>query len=420
MKTISSRTLKCRPQARKYTISVDIPVAPKSSPEIIRSIPDFKTAISDPKYSYPAPTTFPSSVETPHFRFEIVYQSKISSARVGRIHTPHGTIETPGFVPVATNAALKYLDIAKTTQNGLETQLIFSNTYHMMIHPGEDEISAAGGIHRFCGYNGPMITDSGGFQVFSMANTTSQDELKGKIARKGGNRAPNLLKKISEKGALFRSYRDGKLIELTPESSVQAQKKFGADIIIPLDILLPNAVSIKKLLEAFHRTHRWEAASLREHLKDLKQQAMYAVLHGGTNRDLRRLSIEYLSSLPFQGMAIGGSLGRTTTEMHELLRDIVPLIPTHFPIHLLGIGDPPSVKVGASLGIDTFDSAYPTKTGRHGQFFTDQGSIDLTKPKFKNMHSRPPVEGCTCPTYVIIQQSHLKYFIKQNQKFCLI
>lgn len=370
----------------------------------MKNVPTLEEAIANPKYGYPAPSTFPKSVETPYFKFEIVYQSKKSDARVGRIHTPHGIIDTPGFVPVATNAALKYVDLGLSSSNGsLDTQLVFSNTYHLLIHPGADVIEEAGGIHKYANYHRPMITDSGGFQVFSMANTTSQDELKGKVARssKGGQKtAPNLLKRVSESGALFRSYREGQLIELTPQSSVQAQKKIGADIIIPLDILLPNAVTIKKLLEAFHRTHRWEAASLREHLSNLRGQAMYAVLHGGTNLALRSLSLEYLSQLPFQGIAIGGSLGRNSQEMYTLLDQLCPKIPKHLPVHLLGIGDPPSVVYGAKLGIDTFDSAYPTKNGRHGRFFTEDGAVDLTKQKFAHEHKRPPVEGCECPTYV--------------------
>ena len=391
-------------QRRTYVISSGGSEGSTTDAKMIKNVPSLSEAISNPKYGYPSPHSFPSNVETPYFRFELVYQSKKSAARVGRIHTPHGIIDTPGFVPVATNAALKFIDMGQSsTIEALDTQLIFSNTYHLLIHPGAEVVEAAGGVHKFTGYTRPMITDSGGFQVFSMANTTSQDELKGKVKRTDrgtGKAAPNLLKKISETGAIFRSYRDGKLIELTPQSSVQAQKKIGADIIIPLDILLPNAVTPKKLLEAFHRTHRWEAASLREHLSNLKQQAMYAVLHGGTNLELRKLSLQYLSQLPFQGLAIGGSLGKNSKEMYELLEVLCPLLPRQFPVHLLGIGDPPSVEYGARLGIDTFDSAYPTKTGRHGRFFTVDGAVEIFKPRYANVHNKPPVEGCECPTYV--------------------
>ena len=430
------------PQRRSYGLSTKELAAPDSDQQTIKTIPTILEAIANPKYGYPDPQTFPSSVDTSYFKFEVVYESKISNARVGRIHTPHGVIETPGFVPVATNGALKYVDIGTSAASVLDTQLIFANTYHLLIHPGSDEIASAGGIHRFCGYSRPMITDSGGFQVFSMSNTTSQDELKGKIARTSkstGKVAPNLLKKVSETGALFRSYRDGKLIELTPQSSVKAQKKIGADIIIPLDILLPNAVSRKKLLESFHRTHRWEAASLREHLCNLNQQAMFAVIHGGTNVALRRLSLEYLSSLPFQGMAIGGSLGRNSQEMYSLLREICPHIPKRFPIHLLGIGDPPSITLGASLGIDTFDSAYPTKTGRHGQFFAESkdgggggsGSgeisgapkimehIDITKPRYRDVHNKPPVEGCECPTCSKNSAAYVHHLFAMNEPIAL-
>lgn len=406
---LSSRTknLKGRIHKRHCATKADLPTNPPLGAEIIKNVPSLELAFTDPKYAYPRPETFPSHVETPYFKFEVVYESKISKARVGRIHTPHGIIDTPGFVPVATNAALKYLDIA---DNPLNTQLIFANTYHLLIHPGTAVVKESGGIHRFCGYQRPMITDSGGFQVFSMANTTSQDELKGKVVRSQrsnpGRPPPKLLKRVDEQGAQFRSYRDGTLISLTPESSVRAQKDIGADIIIPLDILLPNAVTPRKLLEAFHRTHRWEAASLREHLKDLKQQAMYAVIHGGTNLRLRNLSLQYLSQLPFQGIAIGGSLGKDIPEMHALIEAFVPTIPRKFPIHLLGIGDPPSVQFGAKWGIDTFDSAYPTKTGRHGHFFMldhdgQYRTADLTKPKFMSKTNKPPVEGCSCPTYVV-------------------
>lgn len=387
--------------------------APASTTIEIKNVPSLSDAIQGCKYRYPDPASFPTTVETPYFKFEVIYQSKKSSARVGRITTPHGEIETPGFVPVATNAALKYVDIGTTAKDSLGTQLIFANTFHMLIHPGADAIEAAGGVHRFCNYNRPMITDSGGFQVFSMANTTAQDELKGKVVRTNkadGKPAPNLIRKISDEGVWFRSYRDGKLIELTPESSVQAQKKFGADIIIPLDILLPNAVTPKKMLESFHRTHRWEAASLQEHLKNLKQQAMYAVLHGGTHLGLRKLSLDYLSRLPFQGMAIGGSLGRTTSEMYALLDAFCPLIPRKYPVHLLGIGDPPSIQVGATHGIDTFDSAYPTKIGRHGHFMSKNGMQNLRKVEFKDAHSRSPVEGCSCPTYVSPFMMHICLF----------
>lgn len=397
-------------QRRSYVISSGSSDESTTDATAIRSIPTLSEAISNPKYAYPDPQSFPSEVPTPYFKYELVYQSKNSAARVGRIHTPHGIIDTPGFVPVATNAALKFIDMGQQSLvEALDTQLIFANTYHLMIHPGAEVIEAAGGVHKYTKYNRPMITDSGGFQVFSMANTTSQDELKGKVKRTDrntGKSAPNLLKKISESGAIFRSYREGKLIELTPQSSVQAQKKIGADIIIPLDILLPNAVKPKKLLEAFHRTHRWEAASLKEHLSDLKQQAMYAVLHGGTNLQLRELSLNYLSQLPFQGLAIGGSLGKNSKEMYELLDALCPQLPRQFPVHLLGIGDPPSVEYGSKLGIDTFDSAYPTKNGRHGRFFTTEGAVEITKPRYANVHNKPPVEGCECPTYVSGSLSH--------------
>ena len=174
---------------------------------------------------------------------------------------------------------------------------------------------------------------------------------------------------IDERGVVFRSYRDGSLIELTPESSVRAQKDIGADIIIPLDELPSHHVTPDALAESVSLSHRWMCRSLREHLRDPAGQAMYGVVHGGTDRDLRRSSVEYLSSLPFDGMAIGGSLGKDRGDMIDMLRYMTPLLPPDRPRHLLGIGDPTSVAAAVPLGIDTFDSCLPTRVARHGTLF---------------------------------------------------
>lgn len=275
-------------------------------------------------------------------------------------------IDTPGFVPVATTGVLKYVDMPTAEQLG--TQLIFCNTFHLLVHPGADAVAEAGGLHRMAAYSRPLITDSGGFQVFSMSTNESQDELKGKSQKKQNK---PLLISNKETGVKFRSYLDGHSIELTPESSVEAQKAIGADIIIPLDILLPYNVKERKMLEMFHRTHRWEARSLQVHLQQPKQQAMYSVLHGGVDRGLRKVSVDYLTRLPFQGHAIGGSLGKTRQEMEALITYLMPLIPREKPVHLLGIGDIESITQTLPHGIDTYDSAYPTKAGRHGQLFSE-------------------------------------------------
>jgi len=268
-----------------------------------------------------------------NFSFDVVHRSKRSRARVGKIHTPHGTIDTPNFVAVGTNATIKALDSKMLDTIGL--QLMFCNTYHLMLQPGTETIKKAGGLHAFMNRNMPIITDSGGFQVFSLMYGTVANELKSR----GQKKLDNTVLKINEEGVLFRSYRDGSPVLLTPESSVRAQKNLGADIIIPFDELPPYHTDPEKLKESLARTHRWEKRSLDEHLLNRNNQAMYAVIHGGIDKDLRKESCDYLTSLPFDGFAIGGSLGKNHQEMFDLLSFTMPLVPEDKPNHLLGIGD---------------------------------------------------------------------------------
>jgi queuine tRNA-ribosyltransferase len=318
----------------------------------------------------------------PFFSFEILHQSKKSNARVGVIKTPHGNIQTPGFVPVATNAAIKAMDSFTLEQMNLD--LVFCNTYHLILHPGSTIIHQAGGLHSFMKRNKPIITDSGGFQVFSLMYGGVAQELKSK----GTKHYKNSVSKILESGVTFRSYRDGSAILLTPESSVKAQKELGADIIIPLDELLPYHVDDKKLKKSFDRTHRWQERSLNEHLKNRNNQAMYAVVHGGVDLDLRYQSCHILQKLPFDGFAIGGSLGKNKDELQIVLEGTTKHLCNQFPRHLLGIGDIPSMDLVMKFGIDTFDSSYPTKCARHGTFLADENSIKIIQGRWKNVHER--------------------------------
>lgn len=337
-------------------------------------------------------------MHTTPFRFELIYQSTKSRARVGRIYTPHGVIDTPGFVAVGTNATLKALD--SHTVNELGLQLMFCNTYHLMLQPGTEVIKQAGGLHKFINRNGPIITDSGGFQVFSLASGTVTGELKSRTKRYEGS-----VLKITEEGVLFRSYRDGEKILLSPESSVKAQKDLGADIIIPFDELPPHAIDTKILEESLHRTHRWEQRSLTEHLNNKNNQAMYGVIHGGTDSRLRSLSIATLGALPFDGYAIGGSLGATREDMLAMLAHLMPQLPSTKPNHLLGIGDLASIEACVKLGVDTFDSSHPTRCARHGMLFTRQGY-----KKILNAHHRYNFQkiddSCTC---IVCQQYSMAY-----------
>eukprot|EP00551_Chaetoceros_affinis_P012899 CAMPEP_0203672828 /NCGR_PEP_ID=MMETSP0090-20130426/9571_1 /ASSEMBLY_ACC=CAM_ASM_001088 /TAXON_ID=426623 /ORGANISM="Chaetoceros affinis, Strain CCMP159" /LENGTH=462 /DNA_ID=CAMNT_0050538255 /DNA_START=158 /DNA_END=1545 /DNA_ORIENTATION=- len=353
-------------------------ITPKSSSSPLS--PSSKTSKKHPPKPQPplSPSSFPSWSYQPRdfFRYELLYQSKISNARVGRIHTPHGIIDTPGYVAVATNGALKGLDMRDADDAG--QQLVFCNSYHLLLQPGPEVIEGAGGLHKFINRNRPLITDSGGFQVFSLAYGSVQESLdsEGELKRSKNNSSAKKVRssenqntissdggspvKVTEDGVYFKSYRDGRKIFLTPESTVEAQKAYGADIIIPLDQLPPYFIDRQKLVESVDRSHRWEARSLKKHLENVKNQAMYCVVHGGVDVELRTKSVEYLSSLPFDGYAIGGSLGKNSDELIKLLTWMMPMFEEGHrkekPRHLLGIADEKSILESVKHGIDTFDS----------------------------------------------------------------
>lgn len=342
------------------------------------------------------------------FHFELIHRSKKSRARVGRIHTPHGIIDTPNFVAVGTNGTVKALDNALLHDIGL--QLMFCNTYHLLLQPGTEVVKKAGGLHAFINRKLPIITDSGGFQVFSLAYGSVADELKSR----GLKKQEGSVIKISEEGVLFRSYRDGSKVMLTPESSIQAQKDLGADIIIPFDELPPYHIAPEALNKSLARTHRWEQRSLEAHLKNPQGQAMYAVIHGGVNLELRKSSCDYLTNLPFNGFAIGGSMGKTKDEMHHMLSFTLPLLPEETPNHLLGIGDLASIDRCVPLGIDTFDSSYPTRSARHGVLLTSQGGLNITKTE-NALNFGPIEEGCLCPTCTRFTAAYLHHLFKAHE-----
>lgn len=374
------------------------------------------------------PSTFPKWSYEPRdfFRYELIHQSEISNARVGRIHTPHGVIDTPGFVAVATNGALKGVDFRQADEAG--QQLIFCNSYHLLLQPGPEIIEEAGGLHKFINRpNRPLITDSGGFQVFSLAYGSVAESLQVKggelkkakrnINQRKGNDDPV---KVTENGVIFRSYRDGRKIFLTPESTVEAQKSYGADIIIPLDQLPPYHIDRQKLTESVARSHRWEARSLRKHLESVKSQAMYCVIHGGVDVELRTHSVQYLTSLPFDGYAIGGSLGKNSDELLKLLEWMMPMFEEkdrkNKPRHLLGIADERSITGGVLHGIDTFDSCYPTRLARHGTLLTRKGKLNIRSTgKFSKAFRIPIDDQCSCTTCKHYDRSYLWHLFKANE-----
>jgi len=369
----------------------------------------------DPLEPPPPASEFPAWAydRRDYFSYELIKKSSKSRARVGVIHTPHGDINTPGFVSVATNGALKAVNHREA--DAANCELMFCNTYHLLLQPGPEVVAKMGGLHKFANRSRPIITDSGGFQVFSLAHGSVTDELNMK-SRAAGNKHGwvNTVVKVSEEGAKFRSYRDGKLINLTPEVSVSAQKAFGADIIVPLDELPPYHITQERLLHSVYLSHRWEARSLNEHLKDIKQQAMYCVVHGGVDHNLRAISVDYLSSLPFDGMAVGGALGKDRDELIKLLEFVMPRLPESKPNHLLGIADLESIERAVPWGVDTFDSCYPTRVARHGSVMTRQGTIRIKSGKFATDH-RPLDEECGCSTCKQHTRAYLNHLVKAHE-----
>jgi queuine tRNA-ribosyltransferase len=348
------------------------------------------------------------------FYFEPLYYSKKSNsrARVGRIHTPHGVVDTPGFVGVGTNGTLKSIDNVTAEEAGL--QLMFCNTYHLLLQPGTQVVKEAGGLHSFIKRSQPIITDSGGFQVFSLAYGSVADELKSR----GTKKQDGSVLKITEDGVLFRSYRDGAKVHLSPESSIQAQKNLGADIILCFDELPPYHIANKELKNSLERTHRWEERSLQEHQKNVNNQALYAIVHGGVDPNMRKESADFLTNLPYDGYAVGGSLGKNKQEMVEMLSYTMPRLPLDKPNHLLGIGDLESLELCIPLGVDTFDSSYPTRSARHGVLLTKQGPLNITKTKYAKDFS-PIEEGCTCSTCLHYSRGYLHHLFKAKEAVCM-
>lgn len=347
-------------------------------------------------------------------------------------------------MPVATNAALKAVDTDAADAAGME--LMFVNTYHMIAQGAVDAVKQAGGLHQFIGRQRPLITDSGGFQVFSLASpeqavlsdssspapgeplppphspllptpslAEALEEVRELKSKRGGIRRHETGRvRVREEGVTFRSYKDGRELLLTPESSVDAQKALGADIIIPLDELPPYRVSPERLRASVARTHRWEERSLRRHLERPQNQAMYAVIHGGVDRTLRAESAAWLGALPFDGYAMGGSLGRDRSELLELLRDVVPHLPPRGPRHLLGIADLESIEAAAHLGFDTFDSCWPTRMGRHGTILTSDGPLTMKHAKWRTDYRKldERVDGVVSQRYT---RAYLHHLVRANE-----
>lgn len=341
-------------------------------------------------------------------------------ARAGVIVTPHGEIPTPAFIPVATQATVKGLTPDEVQEVGLRA--VLANTYHLYLRPGADLVAKMGGLHRFMAWDGPIFTDSGGYQVFSLGFGLEHGV--GKImgvfpdeappvpeGRRGKGQRPRLAT-VDDDGVTFTSYVDGSTHRMTPETSILVQEKLGADIILAFDEPTSPLHDYAYTREALERTHRWALRCLKARTR--ADQALFGIVQGGAFEDLRQESARFISSLPFDGFAIGGSLGRSKADMYRVLEWVAPILPDGKPRHLLGIGEPPDLFDSVQRGMDSFDCVAPTRYGRHGVLYTRSGQLNITNAQYREDPS--PVESdCGCYTCQHFSRAYLRHLFVADE-----
>ena len=304
------------------------------------------------------------------FDFKILAVCKKTGARAGEFTTPHGVIETPVFMPVGTQATVKAMTVRELLE--IETQIILGNTYHLYLRPGADLIAEAGGLHRFMGWNGPILTDSGGFQVFSLAQ----------------------LNKITDKGVQCRSHLDGSAHMMSPEWAMEVQQMLGSDIAMCFDQCAPYPSNREEALKALERTTLWARRSKDAHTRS--DQALFGIVQGSTFDDLRLRSARELIDMDFIGYGIGGlSVGEPHEDMYRILSLLNPVMPSNKPRYLMGVGYPPNIVEGIARGIDMFDCVLPTRNGRNGTLFTSFGRVNIKAQKYARDFS-PLDPECDC------------------------
>ncbi len=325
-------------------------------------------------------------MKTEKFRFELVHEEK--TARAGLFLTPHGALETPVFAPVGTQATVKSMTPIQLEEAG--ATLILANTYHLYLRPGAELVEELGGLHKFMGWTGPILTDSGGFQVFSLSS----------------------MRKIDSEGATFRSYIDGSIHRLTPQKAIQIQEKLGADIIMAFDECADPS-DRAYIIKAMHRTHDWAEKCL--HTKKRPDQVLFGIVQGGVFPDLRRESAKTITSMDFSGYAIGGlSVGESKEQMHAMIEIVNEVLPADKPRYLMGVGSPEDIINGILRGIDIFDCVLPTRLARHQAAFTRHGRINLVNA----MHARDPGPidpTCECYACRHFSRAYLRHLIMAKE-----
>ncbi len=370
----------------------------------------------------------------PGFNFHI--EKEVGAARLARYTTPHGVIATPNFVAVGTQASIKSLSPEQTQTAG--SDLIFANTYHLYLRPGAEVVAAHGGLHRFMNWQAPIMTDSGGFQVFSLG--ASLEHGVGKIANifpgeEGGvltgarvGQGKSLVT-VAEDQVQFKSHIDGSLHVFTPEKSIAIQRELGADMILAFDECTSPLHDAAYTQRSAERTHRWAERCLsyfQEHgPKHGYAQALYGIIQGGAYETVRKHSAKTIAALPFDGLAIGGNLGNTLEDMYRIIDWTIPELPRDKPRHLLGIGDVPSIFAGVERGVDTFDCVSPTRNARNAGLlkrFDDEGKplpkfrINLRNARF-TQDTRPIDESCDCYTCQHYSRAYLRHLFKAEEQF---
>jgi queuine tRNA-ribosyltransferase len=328
----------------------------------------------------------PGRVKKEIFTFEL--QAQQGMARAGVFHTPHGDLATPIFAPVGTQATVKAVTPAQLLD--LNASLVLANTYHLYLRPGDELIAEMGGLHAFMQWQRPILTDSGGFQVFSLAQ----------------------MRKIDDDGVTFKSHIDGSTHRFTPEKSIAIQENLGADIIMAFDECAPpNDREYNQ--SAVSRTHTWAERSLRAHQR--QDQALFGIVQGGAFEDLRRQSAEYIASLGFPGHAIGGlSVGETKEEMHAMLEVVNSILPPGKPRYLMGVGTPQDLLNAVQRGVDIFDCVLPTRLARHNAAMTRFGRLNLVNAAFARDHA-PIEEGCECYTCQHFSRAYIRHLISARE-----
>ncbi len=318
-------------------------------------------------------------------KYELKKQDRATKARYGLLHTNHGTFETPMFMPVGTLATVKTLTPEQVKSLG--SAIILSNTYHLWLRPGEDIVQKAGGLHKFMNYDGPILTDSGGFQVFSLAKT----------------------KDIMEEGVYFKSHLDGSRLFLTPEKSIEIQNKLDSDIAMSFDECIPYPASYEYAKASTERTIRWAKRGKAVHHNE--NQSLFGIVQGGAYQDLRHYSALETVKIGFDGYSIGGtSVGEDKKTMYQMIEDAILYLPEDKPRYLMGVGDPVDLLEGVERGIDMFDCVLPTRLARHGHAFTLDGKINIKNQKYKEDFT-PLDKECDCYTCQHYTKSYLRHLV---------